>query len=34
VQAQIDAAMAVGSSGYLLWNASSVYDPAALTPAS
>jgi hypothetical protein len=30
VHAQIDAAMAVGSSGYLLWNAGSAYDPAAL----
>ena len=32
VQAQINAAMGVGSSGFLLWNANSVYDPAALAP--
>ena len=31
VRAQIDAAMGVGSSGFLLWNANSAYDPAALT---
>lgn len=31
VTAQIDAAMAVGSSGFLLWNADSVYDPDGLS---
>ncbi|MEO7397318.1 MAG: putative glycoside hydrolase [Ilumatobacteraceae bacterium] len=30
VQAQINAAMGVGSSGFLLWNANSTYDPADL----
>jgi hypothetical protein len=32
VHAQIDAAMATGAVGYLLWNASSRYDPAMVKP--
>ena len=32
VHAQVDAAMATGSDGYLLWNAGSNYDPAAIKP--
>jgi hypothetical protein len=32
VHAQIDAAVATGSDGYLLWNAASRYDPAMLKP--
>ena len=32
VHAQVDAAMAAGSDGYILWNANSRYDPAAIKP--